>query len=253
MREARTWRAGGLIKGALWAGALTAATFCAVAALSRPALASEQQGAQAEAEPEPGPRARSLLPPASAHVSPGVTRWPPPAELRRVNQSRLDRQARGMGVLLGWSALNIGVGTAGYLVSDGPRRYFHQMNAAWNVVNAAIAGFGLRAALRDDASRFDGLETLEEGRSFERILAINIGLNVAYMASGAFMWERGLRRDDDRLRGYGPSLLLQGAFLLVFDSTLFALQRRASARYLEGLQLGMEPEGGLQLGYGVHF
>ena len=245
------WRARGIVRGVMWAGALTAATFCAVAALSRPALAAEPADARAEADPSP--ESRALPTSAAAQTSPGITRWPSPAELRRVNQARLDRQARGMGVLLGWSALNIGVGTAGYLMTDGPQRYFHQMNAAWNVVNALIAGFGLRGALRDDAASFDGLETLEEGRSFERILAINIGLNVAYMASGAFMWERGLRRDDDRLQGYGPSLLVQGAFLLVFDSTLFTLQRRASARYLEGVQVGMGPDGGLQLGYGANF
>lgn len=248
-----------MVRGVIWAGALTAATLCAVAALSRPALANAPADARAEADPSPESRAlpasvaAQTSSPAATQTSPGITRWPSPAALRRVNQARLDRQARGMGVLLGWSALNIGVGAAGYLMTDGPQRYFHQMNAAWNVVNALIAGFGLRGALREDASSFDGLETLEEGRSFERILAINIGLNVAYMASGAFMWERGLRRDDDRLQGYGPSLLVQGAFLLVFDSTLFTLQRRASARYLEGVQVGMGPDGGLQLGYGANF
>ncbi|TXD37136.1 hypothetical protein FRC98_10395 [Lujinxingia vulgaris] len=252
MRQVKLWGGVGMFKGAFWAGALTAATFWAVGALSRPALAAEP-AARPPSAADAGTTRLAETSPTLAHSSPQITRWPGPVELREVNQARLNRQARGMSVLLAWSALNIGVGTAGYFVSDGPQRYFHQMNAAWNLVNAAIAGFGLRGALRADAASFDGLQTLEEGRSFERVLAINIGLNVAYMASGAFMWERGLRRDDERLLGYGPSLVLQGAFLLVFDSTLFALQQRASARFLDGVQVGATADGGLQLGYGARF
>jgi len=237
-------------------GALAAGAFWAFGAMSRPAHAQNlaesddlAQPASSGATPAtPGADALQLPSDISA-----PTRWPDPEELERVNQGRLARQSRGMGVLLGWSVLNIGLGTAGYLLDEGPALYFHQMNAGWNVVNAAIAGFGLRGALRTDASNFNGLQTLEEGRSFERILAINIGLNVAYMTTGAFMWERGTRLNDVRLRGYGPSLVMQGAFLLIFDSTLFALQQRASAAYLDGLALSAGPEGGMRLGYSTSF
>ena len=152
------------------------------------------------------------------------------------NEGRRQRMVHGMGVLLGWSAVNLGTGTAGAFTSEGPPRYLHQMNVGWNLVNAAIGGFGLAGALREDPASFGPLDTLEEGRRLEKILLLNLGLNVAYMATGAFLLERGLRRDDDRLRGFGVSLILQGGFLLVFDSVLFWSQHRASRRYLAQLR-----------------
>ncbi len=154
-----------------------------------------------------------------------------------VNETRQRRTSRGMGVLLGWSVLNMGTGAVGYFTTDGATRYFHQMNAAWNAVNALIAGFGLANARREDPTQFDSLQTLEEGRRLEKILLFNMGLNVAYMSAGAYLWERGRRIDDDRLRGYGPSLIVQGGFLLIFDSTLFTLQNRASNAYVDDLRM----------------
>ena len=153
-----------------------------------------------------------------------------------VNQDRRLRTSRAMGVLLGWSALNLGVGAVGYARTDGSERYFYEMTMAWNAVNAAIAGVGLVGARREDPAEFDALQTLEEGRSLEKILLINMGLNVGYMAAGMFLRERGMRTDDDRLRGYGPAVVGQGAFLLIFDTTLFSLQRRASNRYRDELR-----------------
>ena len=46
---------------------------------------------------------------------------------------------------------------------------------------------------------------------------------VAYIATGGYMMERGMRKDQVRFRGYGQSLLIQGGFLLAFDTVLFIL------------------------------
>lgn len=44
------------------------------------------------------------------------------------------------------------------------------------------------------------------------------------MATGAYLWERGMRKQSDRQTGYGQSLILQGAFLFVFDTVLYLVR-----------------------------
>jgi hypothetical protein len=75
-----------------------------------------------------------------------------------------------------------------------------------------------------------------EFQNFEKILLFNAGLDVGYMALGAFLWERGLRKDSDRLTGYGQSLILQGGFLFTFDLVLYFMNRSQSSQVLEILE-----------------
>ena len=167
------------------------------------------------------------------------------------NRARIERTTRAMGVLLSWSILNIGVGTAGHFLSDGRAQAFHQMNAGWNVVNAIIAAAGLFSLRREDPTEPGLVDTLEEGRSLEKVLLLNTGLNIAYITTGAYLWERGLRTDSERLRGWGPSLMVQGGFLLLFDSTLYLLQNRASNDYATDLR--MHWNDGPSLSYELRF
>lgn len=157
------------------------------------------------------------------------------ADLFEINQNRISLNSNGMLVLGGWAVTNIAVGSIGMTQTSGTTRYFHQMNAAWNTVNLAIAGFGYYG-LRNQSPDIGLSETISEFHSFERILLFNAGLNVGYMAMGAYLWERGLRKDQNRLIGYGQSMILQGGFLLVFDSTLYLLSRRHSSRLMDSLE-----------------
>ena len=45
------------------------------------------------------------------------------------------------------------------------------------------------------------------------------------MAVGLYLNERGLRKSSDRLQGYGKALLLQGAFLFLFDGAMYATHK----------------------------
>jgi hypothetical protein len=128
-----------------------------------------------------------------------------------------------MFVLLGWAAANIGVGTVGNFTTDGSTRYLYQGNAAWNLVNLAIAGFALYGLYSEDPAALTAAETLEKAHDLEWVLWLNSGLDVAYITAGGFLWERGLREASARWRGYGQALILQGAFLLAFDLVLVAL------------------------------
>lgn len=160
-----------------------------------------------------------------------------PAFLLDYNTSRLSINRVGMGVLLGWSVVNIGAGAVGHFTSEGRWQSFHQMNAGWNVVNLAIASFGLYQQLNADPASFDLLSTVQETENFQKMLLPNIGLDVAYMVGGAWLWERGRRVDSVRQEGFGQSVLLQGAFLMAFDVALFVL----SLNHAEELYLHLQP------------
>ncbi|GMT97677.1 hypothetical protein KH5H1_17960 [Corallococcus caeni] len=141
------------------------------------------------------------------------------AEAVRVNQT-------AMGILFGWAVLNIGTGVAGHFASEGETRAFFQANAAWNVVNLVIAGLGYHGQATADPATWDLARSLSEGQRMEKVLLFNAGLDVGYIAFGGWLWERGLRKDSERLRGWGKSVLVQGVFLLVFDGVLTFLNAK---------------------------
>ncbi|WP_421773923.1 DUF6992 family protein [Gracilimonas sp.] len=122
-----------------------------------------------------------------------------------------------------WAILNILSGSTGHFLSEKPTKYFHQMNAGWNLVNAGIAGFALYSISQVDVSALSYTQSLNELRKLDQILLLNAGLDVGYMAAGAWLWERGIRKESSRLEGYGKSLILQGGFLLAFDIVLYLM------------------------------
>jgi hypothetical protein len=68
----------------------------------------------------------------------------------------------------------------------------------------------------------NGLQILNDHESFQKLLLLNAGLDVAYFSFGLYLKERSKTSSSaDRLRGYGNSLLLQGGFLLAFDLILY--------------------------------
>ncbi|MFO7730896.1 MAG: hypothetical protein R6V86_09040 [Spirochaetia bacterium] len=154
------------------------------------------------------------------------------------NRERVNIQKNGMYVLGSWAVGNLAV--SGYYMTKTRDRnfYFHQMNVFWNVVNLGIAGIGYAGALQSPLGL--GLEqTIEEYRSFGRILGINAALDVGYVMTGLFLKNRGKKSDShsERLIGYGDSLVLQGSFLFVFDVTLAYINRYALAKMAEAYSL----------------
>lgn len=138
-----------------------------------------------------------------------------------LTEKRMEINQTGMQILLGWSALNMAGGTIGYLNTSGKTRYFHQMNAFWNVINGGIAFTALMTMGNDSLSGLP--EAYRSGLRMEKILLANAGLDVAYMAAGGYLLERGMRKGKEHFRGWGQSLILQGGFLLALDTVLFIL------------------------------
>ncbi len=135
---------------------------------------------------------------------------------------------RGMAVLGGWAVGNIAIGTALSFSTQEDTRYFHQMNAAWNLVNLSIAGVGLLTTGRNDASE-DFISANEIQRRLESALLFNAGLDIGYMAAGWALLERSRRGlpDSARLSGFGSALILQGGFLFAFDLIVYLALRQS--------------------------
>jgi len=140
-------------------------------------------------------------------------------------------------VLGGWALANSGVGAAGWATAEEPWvRSFHAMNAGWNVVNLAIAGFGFFGALGETPETYDVWETIRRSENIERALMVNAALDVAYVAGGAYLTLRGDRDRDPQLLGLGRSVMLQGAFLFTFDVVVYAVHAIGNARFTRALE-----------------
>lgn len=161
------------------------------------------------------------------HVS---ANWATPEDESRA----FARFQRNLGITLGtWAVANIAVGAVGWSQSEGRTRAFHQMNLGWNTVNLAIAATSLLGQLGGPELYASYGELVRARTGTEKILLLNAGLDVGYLTLAAFLRERGLRRDDDRLVGFGNSIFLQGAFLLAFDVTLLLISGRQTSRLWE--------------------
>lgn len=161
-----------------------------------------------------------------------------PVELPAWNERRLSTNRTAMFVLSGWAVGNMVVGGVGFgLEKDERLRWLHLGNAAWNVVNLALGVVGLISDCGRDPKSFDAKQSLVEGEKQQKVLLVNAGLDVAYLAAGAFLWQRGEATSDPRFVGLGQALLIQGAFLLGFDVVLAVLNGRLTDELLLGLDV----------------
>jgi len=131
-----------------------------------------------------------------------------------IGYQRLTQQERAMWILLGWGSLNLIGGSV--LAINRNHRDFYTMMAGWGLVNAGIAGFALlNPDIYDATTSFS--QVLRDEQLFNRILAINSGLNIGYMATGFCMMYMG---KTSRIRQFGTAIIIQGAFLAIFDTIL---------------------------------
>jgi len=146
-------------------------------------------------------------------------------DLDQFNHNRNQINKYAMITLGSWAVGNMAVNGALYRSGEKNRKYFCQMNIAWNAVNLAIAGFGLYGALNPDTT-LTLFESVQQQSNIEKILLFNAGLDVGYIMTGFYLKERAKNslKHHDRLTGYGNSLVLQGGFLFLFDLTVYFIQ-----------------------------
>jgi hypothetical protein len=95
-----------------------------------------------------------------------------------------------------------------------------------------IAGFGYWQASQVSLM-VNFWEVLVAQQQIEKVLLFNTALDLAYMAIGFFLIERGRRMEKERSIGFGKAILLQGIFLLLFDGILVGFQLELGAELVE--------------------
>jgi hypothetical protein len=117
-----------------------------------------------------------------------------------------------------WSGLSIIVGL-GLLGLDSFWRGFGIQALAWGLIDAAIAFFGGLTARRRYAALPDPLAPVcvrNESQKLRRLLWVNAGLDVGYMAGGLAL-ALTLGANDPAWQGHGWGIVAQGGFLFLFD------------------------------------
>jgi hypothetical protein len=148
-------------------------------------------------------------------------------DLKSFNERRIRDTKKDMMILGGWALGNMAV--SGILLANtegGVSRGFHQMNIGWNAVNLTIAGFGYMAAMKSDPAAFDLFGTVDEHYKLQRLFIFNAGLDVGYIAAGAYVMERSKSstKNPEQMKGFGQAIILNGAFLFVFDLANYFIQ-----------------------------
>ncbi len=137
-------------------------------------------------------------------------------------------QRRALRPLLRWG---IGSSLIGAVLLLVPRPFWRQFGlqaVSWGMIDVVLAIVGRRQALvraeQLASGALDESAAEREAAAFERILLINAGLDVGYIAAGGFTAARFADRPDRR--GLGLGILVQGLFLLLFDALVARDVRR---------------------------
>ncbi len=95
-----------------------------------------------------------------------------------------------------------------------------------------------------DCSALSVADALARQLKTEKILLINAGLDAAYIGSGFLLRHLSSKSEtrSDLLKGYGNSLILQGAFLMVFDLTFWQVLGHHRPESLTGFGLSASPQ-----------
>lgn len=168
----------------------------------------------------------------------------PSQEMATFNQRQNLINRRGLFTLTGWGGANVIYGAIAAPLTHGEARYFHASNAIWGAINVMIAAPGVAGTYskkRDDNITFG--KTLLRQHGQEKLYLINGALDFAYVGAGAAMWgfsdrvsKQGTR---EAVSGIGKSVLMQGAFLLLFDWSMYIVHSQHAFKKLNHYTSGL--------------
>ncbi len=134
-----------------------------------------------------------------------------------------------MKVLGAWGIANIAEGGIGYFTAKQDEwKCFQGMNALWGAVNTGIAAISLSAARRESKERLTFQQAYARYHASKKIYLINCGLDVVYMGAGIGLvkYSETTKNNPALFSGFGKSIALQGAFLLLFDNVMYSSHAR---------------------------
>lgn len=121
-----------------------------------------------------------------------------------------------MDVLTGWSIGSIVVGTGMLFVPNTQVKYAGIQNIAWGAIDLGIAVWGKNSIQKNIGYK----PPEQQQKEFRTALWINGLLDIAYMGVGYYLYTHG---KNDKLKGTGAGIMVQGGFLFVFDWVNFAI------------------------------
>ncbi len=170
------------------------------------------------------------------------------ADLNVFNRERNKVTKKSMIVLGGWSAANLIYSGIASGQTTGTTRYFHQMNVMWGGINLGLAALGYLGTKNKDGMTL--VQSLKQQGGLEKTYIFNAGLDVAYIASGLYLKERSKTRikveNRQKERGYGESIILQGAALLLLDGVMFTVHNfhgKKLYKIMDKIQVGATGNG----------
>ncbi len=125
------------------------------------------------------------------------------------------------------------------------------MNVMWGGINLGLAALGYFGIKNRDGSGM--AQSIKQQAGIEKTYIFNLGLDVAYVASGFYLKERSrnAEKNPQKLKGYGESIILQGAALLLLDAVLFTVHNKHGKKLfkmIDKLQLSATGNGlGMQV------
>ena len=160
--------------------------------------------------------------------------WAKPCQaqfsLDEINKKRCQYNWNGMIIFSTWTSTNLIASTVGLVASDGATKHFFEMNLYFNLINMAIAVPGIISA-KNKLKKYKGLnfeKSIKEAQRVKTTFIVNAVLDVSYIATGFLLREMANNpthvQNKNRFRGFGNALILQGAWLFVFDFIEYGLQ-----------------------------
>lgn len=141
----------------------------------------------------------------------------------------------GMIVLTSWAGANIVGSAVGYgLTKSYEEQQFYIMNGAWGLINLGIALPGILSKAKPTPTLYD----LQKNQTkIEKLFLANALLDVAYISGGFYLKEYGSNQTDIKKQqlynGFGNSVIIQGAGLMLFDMAMTVLNNRNRKTHLD--------------------
>jgi hypothetical protein len=171
---------------------------------------------------------------------------PEAVAMERINITRGYMTALGA-----WGLVNVVQGSISTTNTVGPEHYFHQMSAYFNAVNVGIAAVGFLGIKKQLLKTNTLASEIQAQQKIQKILLINSALDVGYFATGLLMRNGGIKNQNAKIQGYGGSIMLQGAFLLVYDLLQFGAHHKNGKRL--GQKFGIWTLGPTPSGMGLAY
>jgi hypothetical protein len=168
-----------------------------------------------------------------------------------VAMERIDITRGYMTALGAWGLLNMIQGSISATNTEGPEHYFHQMSAYFNTVNVGIAAAGFLGIKKQLLKTNTLASEVQAQRQIQKILLINSALDIGYFGAGLLLRNSGIKHANPKTQGYGGSIMLQGAFLLVYDLLQFGAHHKNGKRL--GQKIGIWSMGLTSSGMGLSY